>query len=70
MFSKVLHFKVGSIMIYCCVNTLNTNNGNTNRPYCSCGMIPDDSTDIGVMGVRGVSGAGVMGFRGKGDIPL
>jgi hypothetical protein len=41
-----------------------------NETYCSCGKIPDDSTDMGVIGVKGVSGAGVMGFSGNGDIPL
>jgi hypothetical protein len=39
-----------------------------NETYCSCGKIPDDSTDMGVIGVKGV--AGVMGFSGNGDIPL
>ena len=40
------------------------------KTHCSCGKIPDDSTDIGVMGVKGVGGAGVIGLSGKGDIPL
>lgn len=38
--------------------------------HCNWGTIPDDSTDMGVIGVTGVNGAGVIGFSGKGDIPL
>ena len=46
----------------------NNSCSNDKVTYCSWGTIPDDSTDIGVMGVRGVNG--VIGFSGKGDIPL
>lgn len=48
---------------------MTTENINTTT-YCNWGKIPDGSTDIGVIGVSGVIGAGVIGFKGKGDIPL